>query len=242
MLLHHRQARDMKHRVSVVIPVHNGERYLAEAIDSVLAQGEYLLDVVVVDDGSTDDSAQIAKSRAPEIGYHYQAQSGAAVARNTGVELTQGDFIAFLDADDTWEANKLALQLQAFSERPQLDMVFALAQQFISPELDADARSSLVCPDEPEPGYLPSAMLVRRQSFLRAGLFSGEHQIGEFIDWFARATDAGLSGLMLPRVLLHRRIHEANQGVSKRNSYNAAYLRILKQSLDRRRAKAKDDK
>jgi len=224
--------------ISVIIPVHNGQRYLGEAIDSVLSQGDYSLDVLVVDDGSSDDSAKIAKSFGPAVRYHYQSQKGAAQARNTGLALTEGRLIAFLDADDIWMANKLTAQLAALTKHTNLDMVFGHTEQFVSPELDDEGRRTLRCPTEPMPAYIPSAMLVRRDSFNVVGPFSSDFDIGEFVDWYARAMDADLSSLMLPEVLLRRRIHRTNQGVTKRESYQAEYMRILRKSLQRRRAAA----
>ena len=95
-------------RVSVVIPVHDGERYLAAAIESVLEQTLPPAEVIVVDDGSTDSSVQVAERYAPQgVRCHSQANAGGGAARNRGVALSEGDFIAFLDADDLWELGKL---------------------------------------------------------------------------------------------------------------------------------------
>ena len=225
--------------VSVIIPVHNGHRYLSEAIDSVLCQGDYSLDILVVDDGSLDDSGKIARSFGAALRYHYQTQLGAAQARNVGVALTEGELIAFLDADDIWTPNKLTTQLTALAKDTDLDMVFGHTEQFVSPDLDEDVRRTLQCASEPMPAYLPSAILVKRRSFNAVGPFSSDFEVGEFIDWYARAMDAGLSSSILPEVLLRRRIHRANQGVIKRDSYQAEYMRILRKSLQRRRAAAR---
>src|SRR5262245_16865951 len=124
--------------ISVIIPVYNGERYLAEALVSVLAQTHPPTEIIVVDDGSTDTTAQIAQRYAPRIHYHFRprgAVSGAAAARNHGAYLAQGDYLAFLDADDVWLPDKLRLQMAAFAHDPALDQVFGHVQQFISPEL-----------------------------------------------------------------------------------------------------------
>ena len=107
--------------VSVVMPVHNGERFLAEAIDSVLDQTYPHREIVVVDDGSVDRSAEIARSR--PVRYLRQANRGVAAARNAGLAVARGDFIAFLDQDDTWLPHKLEAQLAFLFERPSVDMV-----------------------------------------------------------------------------------------------------------------------
>ena len=110
--------------VSVVIPVHNGEEYLREGIESVLAQTHDRVQVIVVDDGSSDESARVVQSFGSLVRYCYQPQRGAAAARNRGVELADGGWIAFLDADDLWEPDKLRKQLLAFADDAAADMVF----------------------------------------------------------------------------------------------------------------------
>ncbi|MEO8464788.1 MAG: glycosyltransferase family A protein [Gammaproteobacteria bacterium] len=222
--------------VSVVIPVYNGERYLAEAIESALGQSAIPIEVVVVDDGSADNSGGVARAFQPRVRYHLQPNMGAAAARNTGVGLTTGHFIAFLDADDRWLTNKLELQLNAFEQRPDLDMVFCQVDEFVSPDSEM-ARTGSVQLRKAVPAFYPSGLLVKRQAFDRVGLFATDCGVGEFIDWYARANDASLTNIALPSSLVERRIHDTNQGVTKRDSYNSEYLRILKRALDRRRAK-----
>ena len=96
--------------VSVIIPVYNREKFLAEAIDSVLAQTYRPIEIIVIDDGSTDKSGEIARSYA-ETKYIYQDNQGVSVARNIGVDAAQGEFLAFLDSDDMWLHNKLETQI-----------------------------------------------------------------------------------------------------------------------------------
>ena len=88
--------------VSVIIPVYNGERYLAEALDSVLRQSHPADEIIVIDDGSTDGSAKIIESFRASVEYHWQPNGGPGAARNLGVTLAHGAFLAFLDADDLW--------------------------------------------------------------------------------------------------------------------------------------------
>jgi glycosyltransferase involved in cell wall biosynthesis len=220
--------------VSVVIPVYNGARYVGEAIESVLSQTAPPTEVLVVDDGSVDESAAVVRSFLPKVAYHLQENMGAAAARNTGIALTTGRFIAFLDADDRWHSAKLEQQLRTFEQRPELDMVFCQVDEFLSPESEL-ARAGGPALRKSFPAFLPSGLLVTRRAFERIGVFSTDCGVGEFIDWYARAKDAGLEGVALPTSLLERRIHDTNQGVTKRASYNAEYLRILKKTLDRRR-------
>lgn len=223
--------------VSVVIPVHNGARYLGEAIASALGQTAPPLEVIVVDDGSTDGSAEVAHSFGSRVRVVAQPQSGAAAARNRGVSLARGDYLAFLDADDLWPAERLACQLAAFAAAPTLAAVFGAVEQFISPELPPEVAARLVCPSEPAPAAVAGTMLVARAAFQRVGAFDTRFHAGESLDWQARAEEAGLAMVMLPAVALRRRLHEANS-TRLRPEATAEYLRVVKAALDRRRAAA----
>lgn len=222
--------------VSVIIPVYNGERYLAEAIESVLAQDYSPVEVIVVDDGSTDGSALVAKGFGPPVRYHFQPNDRVAAARNSGVALAGGDFLAFLDADDLWTADKLTRQMAAFNAGPDLDMVFGHAVQFHSPDLRESEKKRVHCPSQKMPGYIPGAMLVGRDAFSRAGRFDTSLKSGEFVDWYLRATEKGLKGVMLPEVVYRRRLHGRNRSILERES-KAEFVRIIKSSLDRRRSR-----
>ncbi|WP_275993746.1 glycosyltransferase family 2 protein [Argonema antarcticum] len=221
--------------VSVIIPVYNCEKYLAEAIESVLAQTYQPLEIIVVDDGSTDRSAEVAKRFSSSVRYYLQSQSGAGAARNYGTDLAQGNFFAFLDADDLWVKDKLTRQMQVFESEPDVDMVFGHIQQFHSPELDESVKNKIYCPAELMAGYHPGTMLIKRDAFFRVGQFETHLQMGEFISWYARATDLGLRVRMLAELLMWRRLHETNLSIRQRRS-RTDYVRLIKASLDRRRA------
>jgi glycosyltransferase involved in cell wall biosynthesis len=220
--------------VSVVVPAYNCERYLPEALESILVQTYRPIEIIVVDDGSTDGSRDSAERFVPPVRYWRQPHRGAAAARNRGVDLATGDFLAFLDADDLWAEDKLTLQITAFHTHPELDMVFGHVQQFISPELEGAGKVAARYSSEKLPGYAPSAALIRRDAFLKVGPLERRWGVGEFMDWYLRAIDQGLKGLMLPDVLVRRRLHTQNLGLRERGS-RGDYLRILKASLDRRR-------
>ncbi len=221
--------------VSVIIPVYNCDRYLAQAIESVLAQTYRPIELIVIDDGSTDRSAAVAQRFGDSVLYCFQPNSGTGAARNQGIELARGGFFAFLDADDLWVEDKLARQMAAMSSNPELDVVFGQVQQFRSPELDESVKKSIHCPPELMPGYSPSAMLIKREAFFRVGQFETNWQVGEFVNWYVRATDLGIRKMMLPDLVARRRLHETNQGVRQRHAA-IQYVQILKASLDRRRA------
>lgn len=227
--------------VSVIIPVYNYDRYLAEAIESALGQTYRRLEVIVVDDGSTDRSGEVARSFAGRgVRYCHQVHAGIGPARNKGVELAQGEFVAFLDADDRWPEEKTSRQLHAFENDPALEMVFGQAVQLHNgPEWEAGVKDKKLPAAGMVPGMVPGTMLIKRETFLRVGKFPGGLKVGEFIDWYARAVELQVRSLVLPDLLLWRRIHDSNQGVRERQSISD-YARVLKASLDRKRMMGKE--
>ena len=229
--------------ISVIIPVYNYDRYLSEAIESVLSQTYHHLEPIVVDDGSTDQSGEVARSFAARgVRYCHQLHAGIGPARNKGVEFSQGDFLAFLDADDRWPPDKTERQLRAFEGDPTLEMVFGQAMQLQNgPEWESGVRNTELVVAGMVPGMVPGTMLIKRDAFSRVGKFHGEWKVGEFIDWYARAVELQICSLVLPDLLLWRRIHDSNQGVRERQSVSD-YARVLKAKLDRKRAEARNVK
>jgi glycosyltransferase involved in cell wall biosynthesis len=223
--------------ITVIIPAYNAEKYLGEAIESVLAQTDFKLDVVVVNDGSIDNTAKVIKHFGSSVRYFDQANAGAGAARNLGITNAYGDYFAFLDADDLWMEEKIRRQWTAFENDPHLDAAFGYIRQFYSPELTPEEKNRINIPFEIMPGHHAGTMLIKKKSFLRVGLFKNELRIGEFIDWHARATESNLKTIMLPDVLMKRRIHVTNMGTYLRDQ-RSGYVHALKAALDRRRAKA----
>ena len=220
--------------VSVVITVFNGEKYLREAIESVIGQSYDSFELIVVDDGSMDNSGAIARSFASQLRYFYQDNSGQGTALNRGIALSRGCFLSFLDADDLWKEDKLMHQTAAFDNNPDIDMVFGQVEQFFSSELDESHRKSIRIPANVMRGFFKGSMLIKRDSFFRVGTFDTRWRLGDFIDWYARAMEAGLKSIMLNEVVMLRRIHANNTGIRER-SLRPEFVRILKASLDRRR-------
>ena len=226
--------------VSVLIGVYDAERYLREAIESAFAQTYRPLEVVVVDDGSTDGSAEVARSYGDRVVFGRQENAGNGSARNHAVRLASGDVFAFMDADDVSLPDRVERQWAALAEDPGLDVVFGHVREFVSPELTEEQRASVRPPTpEPTPWISANLMLVRRESFERVGPFSEELRVGVTVDWCARARDAGLRHVILPDVVVERRIHLTNNGIRERDS-KSQYVHVLKAALDRRRALAKD--
>ncbi len=215
--------------VSVVIPVYNGEQYLAAAIESVVAQGPAVAEVIVVDDGSEDGSAGLAEGWGAPVRCIRVPHGGIGAARNAGIEAVTGPFVAFLDADDLWTEGRLAAQLAAFEADPALDMVFGLAEQFRDDGLPVTGMRGQ------GPAIVAGAMLIRAEPLRRVGPFATAIRMGEFIDWYGRARDLGLREAVLPSLVIRRRIHGENTGIREAAS-RVDYTRVLRAALERRRA------
>lgn len=219
--------------VSVVMPMYRSERYVAEAIGSVLAQTAPPLEVIAVDDGSPDRSAEIARTLGVRV--VSRPNGGIGAARNSGIEAARGDVIAFLDADDVFVPRALESQLALLAAGDH-DAVVGHVEQFVSPDLDAGEAAAIRCPSGTRPGGCAGAMLIRREALDRVGGFA-EGPVGEFVEWYARAIDAGVRFGPNPELVLRRRLHRTNT-MRQRRSQHGEYARILKQALDRRRGAA----
>jgi glycosyltransferase involved in cell wall biosynthesis len=212
--------------LSAVIPVHNAARYVSAAIASVREQG-VTAQIIVVDDGSTDETPAIVQAMA-DVAYIRQDRGGAGAARNRGVREATGRYLAFLDADDYWSPAKTVRQRRWLDDHGA-DMVFGHAEEFAGDPADA----SIAPPSPARAARLPGTLLIARETFARVGGFSDRWRVGEFIDWYLRAVDLGLTAGMVPDVVLRRRLHDANLGRTAGDS-RVDYLRIIKDAMDRR--------
>lgn len=230
----------MSDLVSVIIPAYNAGQYLAQSIESVQAQTYKNIEIFVVDDGSIDDTASVARDY--DVNYIYQENTGISGAMNTGFRASAGDYLASNDADDLWLPGKIATQLDAFRKEPDLDIVFGHVEQFICPTLEGKGHN-LSLPENSRvlPGYSSQSMLIRSDSFRQVGYFNTAYQVGDFLEWYGRAEEAGLKSRLLPDILSRRRIHGSNTGIEKKDSQRD-YLRILKASLDRRRRNTNENR
>ena len=219
--------------ISVVIPVFDAERTLGQAVASVLAQTHRALEVLVVDDGSTDGSAEVVRRISDaRVRLVAEGHGGAAAARNAGVARARGALLAFLDADDLWDRRKLERQCSVLRAEPSIDMVFGHAVSVRS-----GGNGGLVPCGAPVPGHSSGTLLIRTAAFRRVGPFATEWRVGEFIDWYARAIDLGLSQVMLPDVVLQRRVHDGNLG-ARAGASRQDYARVVAAAVSRRRAGA----
>ncbi len=219
---------------SVVIPCYNAAPYLAEALHSVLGQSPPPAEVIVIDDGSTDASASVAAGFGSAVRWLSQSRQGIAAARNAGLALAGSALIGWLDADDLWPPDSLAMRLAALAAHPHWDGVYGAVTCFPSPDLDPARRASLLMPAPAGPTRLAGSCLLRRALFARVGHFDTSLAVGETLDWMARATQAGAVFGQLDAVVLHRRIHAANT-VGQTASLPGDYLRVLRTAIARRR-------
>jgi glycosyltransferase involved in cell wall biosynthesis len=223
--------------ISCIVPVYNGERYLSEALDSILAQTRAPEQIIVADDGSTDGTAGVLASYGDRVLYLYQPNTRPSAARNLGLRAAEGEFVTFLDSDDRWHPEKLARQLARFEARPEIDYCVTHVQNFWVPELQEEAERFRGHPrSAPVAGYVTQTLMARRSLFDRIGPFNAELKNADAADWFLRADAAGALSELLPDVLVYRRLHPGNRSRTLEANSRDEFLRLLKASGDRRRA------
>ncbi|MEP0753544.1 glycosyltransferase [Trichocoleus sp. Lan] len=221
--------------VSAIVPVYNGEQFLAEAIQNILNQNYQPLEIIVVDDGSTDKTAEVAGRYKDSIHYVYQPNSGPSAARNRGLRMAKGDAIAFLDVDDLWSENNLKLQTDYLVDNPSVEIVQGLIQNL---------KISQLTPENAifEKHYQPynyinlGSALYRKSVFDKIGLFDESLSFAEDVDWFVRAWENRVSKVVLEQVTLFYRRHQDNMTVGK-NLIELGFIKIYKKHLDRCRQK-----
>ncbi len=225
--------------VSVIIPVYNGARYVAEAIHSVLTQTRLPAEIIVVDDGSTDDSASIIARLSAEAGvrlrYAYQPNQGPSAARNIGVQQAAGDLLALLDADDVWLPTKLARQAVLLEQLPDLGYVGCHLAPWLAPDQTWPATLNRAYWESRPPSYTTSALLIRRAVWEQVGPFDVQRRLGEDADWIMRARDLAIPAAAVSEVLLIKRIHDQNL-THQAAAMRTELLDALHQSVRRKRA------
>lgn len=203
-------------RVTVVIPTYNQAHFVTEAINSVLNQTFQDFEIIVVDDGSTANTKEALKKFAGKIEYIYQENRGNAVARNTGIQNTKGEFIAFLDHDDSWLPDKLSIQMDAFSKNNGVGLVYtdcvAYDEEKELPKGDRDYYSGWVFKHLFRRFFaLPSGVVCKKECFDKCGLFDESFPTSNDYDmWLRISTEYKF--LFIDQPLFKRRIHSDNLG------------------------------
>ncbi len=219
--------------VSVIIPVFNGEAFLADAVKSVLKQNDQPIEIIIVDDGSTDTTANVAKGFEDRIRYFYQSNAGPPAARNKGLQLARGNVITFLDVDDLWSSHKLQLQLAHLRQDASREIVLGHTQLLRVTGV-RNNKHKWEKWSAPELALSMGAASFKKSVFEKVGHFDDSHRYCDDIDWFMRARDLGIGILVHPDVTLYYRRHE-NNITNQTAQGNHHLLNILKKSLDRRR-------
>ena len=220
-------------KVSVIIVVKNGERYLSTAIESAIAQTYPIKEIIVIDGQSSDNTRKIARSFS-QVRYIWQNNLGLANARNLGIEVAEGELIAFLDYDDLWQSNKLQRQVDYFIKEPALKYTIALVKSFLESGCSLRPEFKKQDFEQIKIGYTPSSLVVKKSLFNEIGFFNPDFAIGCDSEWFSRAKDCQISMKIIPEVLQYKRIHNLNLSANIKN-YRAEMLTIIKQSLKRKR-------
>jgi glycosyltransferase involved in cell wall biosynthesis len=222
----------MKPLVTSIIPAFNREEYIAEAIESVLNQTYRNIEIIVIDDGSTDNTSRILSSYNGKIKYFRQPNSGASAARNSGISKAAGDFISFLDSDDLWEKNKISLQMECFENNPGIDICLCNTKIFSEKKItNFDQKYIIATP------YHLCSILIKKEVLKRVGYFKTNLKSGEDTDFFLRIKEMGIPLKILQDKLVNIRIHANNLTKDFKVRDREAVFSGIKNALDKRRNK-----
>ncbi len=222
---------------SVIIPVFNGERFIGAALESVRAQTRPVGEVIVVDDGSSDGTLDVV-ARFPDVVVLRQANAGPAAARNRGIAAAHGEYLAMLDADDLWPADRNEAMARMLDDDPTLGLVMGLQRLLIEPGAEVPAWVPPGDPDTIDPETLPKPtgiFLTRRSVFEEVGPFDEAMRHGEDTDWFLRSQDRGVRWEHLQQIVLIRRIHGRNL-TNDAEAQRRALFEVLQRRMARRRS------
>lgn len=218
--------------VTVIIPVYNYANYIGATLDSVFAQTYHPIEVIVVDDGSTDNSAEIVRGY-PEVQYFYQSNQGVSVARNVAIAAAKGEYIAFLDADDLWKPDKLSLQIAYMLENPHIGITGTKAINFLDSNTQLPPWLKNNPTWEEETAIIPSTIVVHKSVFSQIGVFSPDYRATEDTEWQWRAKDAKIPMFKINEILTLRRFHGSNLSWLMAGTLKSRMLRVIKDSIAR---------
>jgi len=219
--------------ISVILPTYNAANYLPEAIESILRQNYQRIEIIVIDDGSTDNTADALAPYRDVIIYYYKENGGPASARNWGLQFAQGEIISFLDADDLWPEGKIVRQLSHLKEFPDAEVVAGRQKvEYLPGAIELLHKHELAA--EPQVCQSLPVAMIRRTAFDKVGYFDTDLIYSEDWDWFLRAREMNIKILIYNEVTnIHRR-HSANMthDTLRLNHY---ICKMFQKSLKRRR-------
>jgi glycosyltransferase involved in cell wall biosynthesis len=225
--------RDGQPFISVIIPAWDAAGFLPEAVDSIRAQGYAPLEIIVVDDGSTDGTASRAQSWS-DVRYLWQENQGPSAARNAGIDVSRGELLAFLDADDLWTPDHLDRLLPPLMADPSAHFAWG-ASRVLNRCVDTDGQQRWEVLHESQPQFLIGSGLYRRTAFDAVGRFDPELRFAEDVDWIATARQKGIAHVQIPNPVLIYRKHEGGM-TSGRTFRELNVMTALKRSIHRHRA------
>ncbi len=223
--------------ISVVCIVRNGEAYLEAALRSVFASTYPILEVLVVDGGSTDRTAEIAAAMGARV--LPQRSTGIADAYNEGIAAARGDCVAFISHDDLWDPTKLEKQVAFLTRNPEALLCFCHVRHVLEGTVTPPGfREELL--DRSVPGLIMEALLARRETFDLVGPFDSAFPVGNDTDWFGRARDRGLELAVLSETLVIKRVHGKNATLNP-EGYNRQLMDVVRASVARKRSQPAGD-
>lgn len=220
--------------VSVVMPVFNGRAFLDDTIRSVLGQTYVNHELIVIDDGSTDGSAELLRGY-PEIKVIQQENKGVPVARNRGVSESSGEMICFIDQDDTWAHDKLERQIEAFLTNPELKYCTTRQIFYLAEGAERPNWCQPEWLDKPLAGYAPSTLMIRRSTFLDFGQFDESLLTGSDTELFFKLKDANVPFRQLDEILVRKRVHGSNHS-NMTEALRRDILMTVRRSIQRQRS------
>jgi glycosyltransferase involved in cell wall biosynthesis len=219
--------------ISVIIPAWNAADFLPEAIASIRSQTYAALDVIVVDDGSTDGTAALIEEW-PGVRYLRQGNSGPSGARNAGIDAAQGELLAFLDADDLWTPDHINKLLPPLLAEREAKFAWGASRVHQRCE-DAAGSPRWEVLHESQPQFLIGSGLYRRSAFEVVGRFDPTLRFAEDVDWIATARQKGVPHVQIPDVVLIYRKHEGGM-TNGRTFRELNVMTALRRSIWRHRA------
>jgi len=217
-----------KMKISAIIPAYNSQDYILDAIHSIQNQSHPIDEIIIVDDGSTDNTQHLIEGLPHPIVYIKQQNQGPSAARNKGIELAKGDWVAFLDADDQWTNDKIKKQLAVLKQNPELHLIAGDMQEIgINNEMITKsvlAKHNLLAKFQTQPGapiknalaelvrknFIPTGtVLAKRATLLEVGKFNTQIRFGEDLELWAKVA-AHYPITCLPEILMLRRLHGLN--------------------------------
>jgi len=223
---------------SVIVPVFNGEKYIGEALSSVFADSFDSFEVIVVDDGSTDNTEEIAKSF-PGVKYYYQPNQGVAVAVNNGIGKAKGKYLSFLGSDDIWMPGRFARSFELLESRPDLLVIMGQLIMFLE---EGCIRPKNI-PEEWIEKQMDSAgtgvMTARHAVFKQVGLFNPSYRTGSDIEWLLRAKEMLIDIENVPILFLRRRLHDNNISNTGTVQAKTTVFNMIRESVIRKKRNEK---